>query len=399
MNMPKRERRDWGLIIFIIPIGIFLIVIVGQLAIGLFPNWRINADMGSNLDPNSVPGQPASLLQPLLPQILTPMAWAESYLTPGADISFPPFFVIQPTSSASPSPTPVSPTPTTATPTATTPSPTSTVTATSTSGGGGETGTPTPPTTCQDNTALNYGQPLPCQYPTPPTTCQDPLADNYLGPLPCIYTPTTCQDPLADNYLGPLPCVYSTPTGYPSTPEPSWTQVSPVPPEIGVTPGPPDNNPPGSMTGLAIINQNTYVVINFSVVVEPTPDANYDLVLYEFNNFGYVFLDWVIIGISNDPSGATYYEVFNWGNGIPDANTNIGDVAGSEDDEQQTDLSEFHDPDGGSTNNQTGILIDVDTATSEPPPNTYNYIVVIAPNGGGSNEVDSIDVTEVPIPP
>lgn len=367
MNMPNRERRDWGLVIFIIPIGIFLIVIVGQLAIGLFPNWRINADMSSNLDPNSAPGQPASLLQPLLPQILTPMAWAESYLTPGSDISFPPFIVIQPTSTASPSPTPVSPTPTTATPTATTPSPTSSITSTS---------NPT-----DDDT---------------PTATATTVTPTTTTPSPSPTTPSPSPTTPSPSPTTPSP----TATGYPSTPNPSWTQITPVPSEIGATPGPPDNNPPGSTTGLAIINQNTYIVVNFSVVVEATPDSNYDLVLYEYNNFGYVFIDWVIVGISNDPTGSTYYEVFNWGNGTPDTNTNIGDVAGTEDDEQQTDLSEFHDPDepDGTNDNQTGILIDVDNATSEPPPNTYNYIVVIAPNGGGSTEIDSIDTTEVPIP-
>lgn len=199
MNMPKRERRDWGLIIFIIPIGIFLIVIVGQLAIGLFPNWRINADMSSNLDPNSAPNQPASLLQPLLPQILTPMAWAESYLTPGADISFPPFFVIEPTSSASPSPTPVSPTPTTtttATPTVTTPSPTATFTATST------------PNPTDDDT------------PTPTATTPSP------SPTTPSPTPTT-----------PSP----TPTGTPVTPDPSLTQISPTP--SGIDLDAPDGTP------------------------------------------------------------------------------------------------------------------------------------------------------------
>jgi len=302
MTVPsrERERRDWTLIVFLIPLGIILIIIVGQLAIRMFPNWVINADMRSNLDPNSAPGQPASLLQPLLPQILTPMAWAENYLTPGAggDISFPPFIVLEPTST--PTATPASPTPNTPSPTATIPSPTSTVIYTPTPTDDDDDNTPDPPQTCQDNTATNFG-----------------------GALPCVYPPPTCQDNTALNFGDPLPCVYPTPTGYPSTPDPTWTQVTPVPSEIGNTP----DNPPGSYTGLATINQNTYIVVNFSIVVEPTPDANYDLVLYEFNNFGYVYIDWVIVGISNDPNGATYYEVFNWGNGIPDTNSNVGDVA------------------------------------------------------------------------
>jgi hypothetical protein len=364
MNMPKRERRDWGLIIFIIPIGIFLIVIVGQLAIGLFPNWRINADMGSNLDPNSAPGQPASLLQPLLPQILTPMAWAESYLTPGADISFPPFFVIEPTSTstASPSPTPVSPTPTTATPTASaTPSPTTTFTATPTSGGGGETSTATTPS------------------PSPTT------------PSPSPTTPS------------PSP----TPTGYPSTPDPTWTQVTPIPSDIEI--GDPNSNH-GS------VGDGSYIVISLNVVVGSTADGNYDLVYYEYNNSGYVYLDWLIIGLSNFADGSSYFEVFNWGNGTPDTNSNVdtnnitpdstctsADAGYPECDNHEVVLNELYDPDNpdGSSVNQTGILIDVDTAISAPPPDTYNYVVIISPIGGSGDpaEIDAIDTVEVPIPP
>jgi hypothetical protein len=357
MTVPsrERERRDWTLIIFLIPLGIILIIIVGQLAIRMFPNWVINADMRSNLDPNSAPGQPASLLQPLLPQILTPMAWAENYLTPGSgEISFPPFIVLEPTNT--PTATPVSPTPTTATPTATTPSPTSTITATST------------PNPTDDNT------------PTPSATTPSP------SPTTPSPSPTT-----------PSP----TPTGYPSTPNPGYGTPAPIPSEINI--GSPPDNPFGSYAGIGEIKNGTYIVINYSIVVGLTPDNNYDLVYYEYNNSGYVNMDWLIIGISNFADGSLYYEVFNWGNGIPDNNSNVGDVAGSEVNNQQVNLSELYDPDSpdlSDNSNSTGILIDVDNAPSNPPPNTYNYIVIIAPivASGESAQVDAIVVTEIPIP-
>lgn len=382
MNVPnrERERRDWSLVIFIIPLGIILIIIVGQLAIRLFPSWSVNADMRSNLDPNTAPGQPASLLQPLLPQILTQMAWADTYLTPSGDVSFPPFIILEPT--GTPSPTPVSPTPTTATPTATTPSPTFTITATptSTSGGGG-TSTPTattPSPTCQDNTALNYLGPLPCQYPTPPTTCQDNTALNYLGPLPCVYP---------------------TPTGYPSTPDPSWTQVSPVPPEVDLDT--PDGVP-------ASLPNGSYIILNVNsnpVIVLLTPDGNYDLVFYEdIYNATDIHLDHIIIGISEFSDGSSYYEVFNWGNGIRDTNTNVDtdilppDTSPTclepECDNREIPTANLH-PNPG-----TGILIDVDTASSQPPPGVYNYIVVVSPNSGDGDvsQIDAVVVTEVPLP-
>lgn len=397
MTVPnrERERRDWTLIVFIIPLGIILIIIVGQLAIRLFPNWSVNADMHSNLDPNSAPGQPASLLQPLLPQILTQMAWADTYLTPSGDsVFFPPFIVLEPTATPTISPTP---SPTTPSPTATTPSPTTTITPTSTP-------TTPPPAVCEDSNASNYGGPLPCVYPPPPT-CQDTNASNYGGPLPCVYPPT-CQDTNASNYGGPLPCIYPTPTGYPSTIEPSYTLVS-SPPQLGV------NTLPDNSIGLIV--DGNYVVLSLSVVVEPTPDANYDIAFYEFSNAGYVYMDWMIIGISHDPTGAVYYEVFNWGaNNAPDTNSNVDtnvitpdpactapDPEAPECDNHLTELSDLHDPDGAGPAPQTGVLIDVDNASSQPPPGTYNYIVIIAPIGGSAGEpveIDSIEVTEIPIP-
>ena len=118
MNLPEREKRDWSLIAFVVPIGILLIMIVGQIAVRIVPIWSVNAGMNSNLDPDSEAAQPISLIPPLLPQILTPMAWAESYLTPVGSISFPPFIIIEPTATASPSPTPVEPTEPPITPTA-----------------------------------------------------------------------------------------------------------------------------------------------------------------------------------------------------------------------------------------------------------------------------------------
>lgn len=372
MTVPNREheRRDWTLIIFLIPLGIILIIIVGQLAIRIFPNWVINADMRSNLDPNSAPGQPASLLQPLLPQILTPMAWAESYLTPGAggDVSFPPFIVLEPTDT--PTATPVSPTPTTPSPTATTPSPTPTSTVIF---------TPTPTEDDEEE---------------PPAICQNPSATNFGAPLPCIFSTPT-----------PSP----TSTGYPSTLDSSLSLTS-IPAELEI------NSTPNSTIGM--ITDGQYVVINLSVVVEPTPDENYDLVYYEYKNGNYVFLDWIIIGISHDPSGSVYYEVFNWGNdNSPDTNSNVDtnvitpdpnctslDLEYPECDNHQIELDDLHDPDGDAdldTSNRTGILIDVDNAPSSPPPDTYNYIVIISPYGGSANEpveIDAIDVTEVPTP-
>lgn len=410
MKMSERDRRDWSLLIFIVPLGILLMLIAGQFAMRIIPRWILNAGMGSSLDVETAGGQ-QSFLKPFFNiQILTPFAWQDTYLTPNADSGFvfPPFVVLEPSATPSPSETPA-PTEDTRTPIATTitPSPVVTTppppTATEVS--------PTAPTTCQDSSATNFGGPLPCNYPPPstcqdpaatnyggalpcnylpPPTCQDPLATNYGGVLPCTYPPPTCQDPLATNYGGSLPCTYS-PPGTTSTPDPSYTLVTP-PPDLGVGTAP-DNN-------IGAITDGQYIVLGLSVVVGGTPDNNYDLVFYEFDAGGFVYLDWIVIGISNSPTGSDYYEVFNWGNGTPDNNSNVGDVAGTETDNQLVPLTELHDPDGAGPAPQTGVLIDVDSATSAPPPNTYNYVVIISPAGGSGEpaQVDSVQATEVPIP-
>ena len=352
------------------------------------------------------------------------MAWAESYLTPGAAVNFPPFLTFEP--SSTPIPVTVTITPEVS-PTVTAVTSTSSPTGSATlqpPGGGSSTPTPpnggggssTPPTTCQDPVADNFGGALPCDY-TSTTTCQDHAADNFGGALPCDYTSTTtCQDSLANNYGGLLPCDY----GVISTVDPGYgTPVTPIPSQIGVGELP-DNTDPTSIANIGEINTGTYIVINLSVVVGNTPDSNYDLAYYEYNNNGFVNIDWIIIGISNYADGSQYYEIFNWGNGSPDNNSNVGDVAqtsGTELDNQTIPVSgntevpqsqtELYDPDYSpgtpDTNGplpQTGILIDVDSATSAPPPNTYNYVVIIAPMGDsdGGAQLDAIQTVEVPIP-
>lgn len=388
----KRERRDWTLLIFIIPIGIILIIVVGQIAIRLSPIWRVNAGMNSNLEPDPNGAQPLAILQPILPQILTPMAWMENYLTPGAAIYFPPFMTLEPT---------VTPTPTEAAPTqvSDTPAPTATE-------------TPSPTSTSATGTASPTDTPEGTEPPdggggssTPPPTT----------PPPTTPPPTT-----------------PAPTGYPATIDPGLTPATP-PPQLDVN-APPDNTDPYGDTNIGAIQDGTYIVISLQITVDPTPDGNYDLVFYEWNNDGAVYLDWIIIGISNYSDGSQYYEVFNWGDGTPDMNSNVGDIAtaaGDEYDDHTIPVSDnnevpvqppedqLHDPDHDpgtppgvpETNGPlpgTGILIDVDTADSEPPPATYNFVVIISPpdsgqlppdGGGGDAQVDAIQATEVPIPP
>jgi hypothetical protein len=168
-----------------------------------------------------------------------------------------------------------------------------------------------------------------------------------------------------------------------------------------------------------LVDDGSYIVLDLSVTVSSAPDNFYDLVFYEWDNGGNVYMDLIIIGISNDASGSSYYEVFNWGDNEADTNSNVSDLAaGGENDDETIPLSDpaavppspdtLHDPDYDPANGtngplpQTGVLIDVDNAASKPPPGTYKFVVIISPStgtGGGSANVDAIQATEVPISP
>jgi len=349
----NRDRRDWIMILILLPIGIFLMMIAGQIAIRIVPAWIVRAGMGSSLDPESGSGGQPGLLQPVSADILTPMSWLESFLTPGPDSAnqgpaFAPFVVFEPSSTpsavvtASISNTPVTPSETqTGTGTST-----STSTSTSTKKPPEDDETPTPP---------------------PPPVCEDLAANNYGGPLPCIFPVT------------------STPEGSLTTPEPE-TNI-----------GAPDGETDGDNVGH--VQDGYYIVLTLSatpiVVIGPS-ETNYDFVYYERPVVGGgIDMDSVILSISMDD--VTYYVVFNWGDGIPDDNSNVGDVTPTtEADNQHINPSELY----GSSPQDTGILVDVDNAPSNPPAGTYQYLAIQAPvapvnDGDDGADIDSIQVIEV----
>jgi hypothetical protein len=342
----SRERRDWTLIIFLLPIGIILMLVAGQIAIRLVPSWRVDGGMQSNLDPNTAAKSQPGQVQPISFDILTPMGWLESFLTPGPGsandgIIFPPFIILEPSE---------------------TPSPTTTATASSTA--------VTPTATATTATSTSSA-----------TATKKPTDDDET-PTPSPTTPTpTCTDVAANNNGGSLPCIYPTP----STPEGSSASV-------------PGNTNVGAPNGtVGNVADGTYVVINLGgspIVVTNPSETNYDFVYYELPSGSGIQMDSVILSISTDD--VVYYVVFNWGNGTPDANSNVGDVAGSENDNQPINSSELH----GTSPQDTGIAVDVDNAPSNPPPGNYQYLAIQAPaappgDGNDGADVDSIEVTEV----
>jgi hypothetical protein len=372
MITPNRERRDWTLLVFIIPIGVILMLIAGQVAVRLVPEWSVNAGMQSNLDPNNLPMQQSGPVQPVLPAILTPLGWLDTFLTPGAgsgdQIVFPPFIVFEPS----------------ATPVVTSPPPTVATTQPP----------PTVPTATDSPTVV-----------VPPATRTKPPVDETSTPPTA--TPPTATPP-------------TTTATAPSTPPVGSISITP-PPELGVN-VPPDGNPAGLPSDPLLFPSGSYTIINLgsgSVHVSGTPDAFYDLIFYESTapgNNTVIYLDKIVIGISKVNDGS-YYEVFNWGDDNRDENTNVDfnilptdsspSCAEPECDNRVIPLEStavppepilYKDPVSGVG---TGILIDVDNAPSKPPEGDYGYLVIVSPSSGGPDEaqVDAVVVDEVPISP
>ncbi|NQU31116.1 MAG: hypothetical protein HQ525_10655, partial [Anaerolineae bacterium] len=106
-------------------------------------------------------------------------------------------------------------------------------------------------------------------------------------------------------------------------------------------------------------------------------------------------------------AGNPYYEVFYWGDSNPDTNTNLNSneplPSGAIIDPDEP--NDFNIDDSGELYGtapfETGVLIDVDNAPSQPPIGDYPYVLVIAPFRPihGPTDVDAIELVDEPPPP
>jgi hypothetical protein len=152
--------------------------------------------------------------------------------------------------------------------------------------------------------------------------------------------------------------------------------TDPVPPEVGIG-TPPDGT---------VYNVVDGVPLTLAVNLVANGDAGYDLVYYERPAGSGILLDMVIIQISD---GTNWYTVFNWGNNIADANTNVNfNILPNP---QVPEEPDERDIPSASLWNLTGIAIDIDSIV---PPGTYSYIRFISPPDGNDNhmEIDAIEI-------
>jgi hypothetical protein len=138
----------------------------------------------------------------------------------------------------------------------------------------------------------------------------------------------------------------------------------------------------------AHIQCGSYLDIDLDNVGTPhiTSHAGYDFVDYEQAACSGICLDWVQIDVCGDPC-TSWVTVFNWGDDIPDTNTNVAAFsAGGELDNEDIPAAALL--------NGSGVTIDVDPL-GPVPSGGYRYIRIWSPINWPNNdgaEVDSIDV-------
>jgi hypothetical protein len=425
MSTLTRERRDWTLLIFIIPIGIILMLIAGQIAIRLASFWSVTANMRSNLDPNLALKRQTGFVQPIGAGILTPY---DINLTPDPDegsVVFPPFIVFEsngtPSVTVSPGPTasstiqPTIPSLSTKVQTATfvvTKTPTKTITATPIK------------TIVATATVTKLATAANTSTKTPTLTATVVIATSTLTATRTATVVNATATPTATRTIIVTSTVTST-----STPTPTATATIPFTPTVTATatstatetasvptlppvvstldpslnqmsPPPPVGAPDGTIYP---VSGGRYAIVDLgsnSIDVLGVSEKKYDLVYYEseWNNSSVVLLDKVIVGISQSPTANTFFEVFNWGNNVRDANTNVdtdilptdpscSNTLAPECANREIPISKLYPYPG------TGILIDVDNAPSAPPVGNYRYLVIICPLGyPEAAEIDSIEI-------
>jgi hypothetical protein len=148
------------------------------------------------------------------------------------------------------------------------------------------------------------------------------------------------------------------------------------------------------------------------IISLPTPitatgaiDTDYELVFYEALGdptplTGTIYLDLVRISIGNNPASTDendWYDVFEWGDGVDDTNTNLMRSSPVYTDAGITsDNAVIQSPPlVGPSPYFSGIEIDVDNSPMEGvPPGNYRYVRIYSPNLGAGDgpEVDSIEV-------
>jgi uncharacterized repeat protein (TIGR01451 family) len=445
MEASEHERRDWTIVVIILLIGFLCVILAGQWALRFSPSWKLNANMGSNLDPNSgyLTQRSEGFIEPLDPSILTLPVWINVFLTPGASFQtrvpppantgmlpvFPPITKTpiafpsatnttmvfgNPTSTLAfflpSSSTPNSPPPSTDVPIQSVDLQITktdnvvvytaggtliyTVTITNNGPGGVVNAIVTDNIPSQ---ILNWSWACAsqnngasgCDSGNNGNTNFSDLVDLPSG-ASIVYTVTANITPGAIGDLSNIATI-NEPDGYtdPISENNSTTDTDDLPSSLpyGNIGSTPDQN-------TAVVPPGSSVTFTFDTPLIVDGHAGWDLVYYELPNGTGIAMDIVIVQISD---GFNWYTILNWGDNIPNTNTNldISITGGSEIDNRDFTTPPNSDilypfNSGTLANPATGVVIELDGIV---PNGIYPYIRIISPVGGdvdGGCEVDAI---------
>ena len=327
MKAPERERRDWFVIPLILGIGFLCVIVAGQWALRFSPSWKVNADMESNLDPNSdfLTRRPSGFTEPVDPSILTEPSWINLFLTPGASfVTGTPFPKVTTTSDIQLTVTHTS-------------TPISLISAT--------------------NTAIVIPSSTNTFIYSPPTSSSTPKAKPSSTAFPAYTTTITSAVTASSTSASSATQTYtatSTPSSTPtSTPTPTTTLIQ----TFTNTPDasePDFGGPDGNTTTLG---NSVYVEFNLSGFLLDG-NSSWDAVYYEkeeVSSAGKIHLGRVRIEVYDQTTSA-WYTIYYWGDGVADTNASYNN-GNSEPDGFPVDKSQLSGP----SPLNTGIAIDIDT--------------------------------------
>ena len=331
MKALEHERRDWFIILLILLFGLLFMLLAGGWALHFTSHWELDANMESMLDPNSdfLTRRPSGFIEPVDPAILTNPAWINVFLTPsalfstGTPLPTVTSFVTQKTNQ-----TPFN--------------------------------TPTLPTIASvTHTVVVIASPTKAiiYYPASPTFTPKPKSSSTdattTAPTPTIVSSPTPIATLTStstptSIISATPTSTATPT-LTSTPAPTYTFANT--PDLSEPDfGGPDGNAIGLGNGMSFeFNLSGFFLDG---------NSTWDVVYYEkeaASPAGHIRLGAVLIEVY-DETTASWYTIYNWGDGIADTNAGYNN-GNSEPDGFPVDKSLV----SGVPPLNTGVAIDIDT--------------------------------------
>jgi len=82
----EKKNREWLILLLLLPLGVMIMCLAGDIALAQPGTWRVEAEMNSALDPYvAMTSESFGRIEAVRAGIMTAPAWMDSFLTPGAE--------------------------------------------------------------------------------------------------------------------------------------------------------------------------------------------------------------------------------------------------------------------------------------------------------------------------